>query len=86
MPKKIDPKVEGQVIEVSKAGSSQRSIVDTLRRDNIVISQRTVSHIINNVGKRRVLKAKGQLSPIKRQPCKVATPRIVKRIDLLTQK
>jgi len=86
MPKKIDPKVEGQVIGLSKAGSSQRSIVDTLRRDNIVISQRTVSRIINNVGNRRVLKAKGQPSPIKRQPCKVVTPRIVKRIDLLTQK
>lgn len=86
MPKKTDAKVEGMVLGLSEAGLTQRSIVSRLKQKGIAISQRSVSNIVNNNGKRRQAKAKGLSSPVKVQPAKVVNPGIVRRIDVLTSK
>ena len=58
MPKKIDPKVEGTVLGLSKSGMGQRSIVEDLIGQIIKLSLSAVYNIVKKIGKRRVAKSK----------------------------
>ena len=78
MPKKIDPKVEGYIVGLSKGGIIQRSIVRTHRDQGIVVSQSSVHRLLNTVGKKRRVKAKGLHSPVKVQTAKVSSEKVFK--------
>src|SRR5687767_4820194 len=86
MPKKFGPEVELTVQTLSKEGYSQRMIVDVLKRDGISIGQRSVSNIINSIGKQRKAMAENrQMSPIK-QTRLVRTRKIIAKVKRMIDK
>ena len=86
MPKITDPKVEGMVLAFSDQNLTQRDIVAKLKSNGVVISQKTVSNILNSSGKKREAKQKGFPSPPKRQPSRVATPTVRRKLDALNSR
>lgn len=86
MPKKLAPEVEGAILTLSKLKYSRSMIRKKLRKQNYIVSEGTISNVINCVGERRQAKSTGQRSPVKRQPLKPSNQSALKKIDLMTQK
>jgi [histone H3]-lysine36 N-dimethyltransferase SETMAR len=86
MGKKIDPKVEARINELSKKKYSESMIVKTLKSENVAVSKSLVHNVIKNVGERRQAATAGLPPPVKRQPRKVATRAVIRKVDALISK
>lgn len=83
---KIPQTVRSVVLAFSTERFSYNEIVKRLKGQGIVISKTAVHNIVKNIGKRNQARSEGHPSPKKKQPSKVVTPAIRRKIDLLTSR
>jgi hypothetical protein len=86
MPKKLAPEVDALIFAFSKMGFSRRQVQSKLKEQNITVSDKTVSNVLNSIGYRRNHKSVGLSSPKKEQPRTVRTRALIQKIDNLTNK
>jgi len=86
MPNIIGAECEALIKAFSRENMTYRVIVEKLKENGFRVCLSTVSRVVRDIGKRREYKAVGLKTPPKRYPASVLTPRVVKKVDLLTNK
>ncbi|OXA41098.1 hypothetical protein Fcan01_24125 [Folsomia candida] len=86
MPKKIHPKVEGIVSALYMEGLTSRVIVQSLKILGHVISKRSVSNIVNNVGMLRKNQAQGLPPPIIKVRKRKVTTAMMRKVKTMASK
>ena len=86
MPKFIDHQTEADIKRLSKEGYSQSLIVKKLKQENNIVSQSSVSRVLNNVGIRRLAKSEGNEKPKFRRPPTKRTPALIQKVQKMVIK
>lgn len=86
MLKILDPKVEGMILALYEEKNTHRNIMSILKRRNVTVSNTLVHNINNKNGKRHQAMFVGLPSPVKRQPRKIATCDVIKKVNFETFK
>jgi len=80
MPKLLPSGAEERIHTLSSIGMSSRDIVQTLKEQNMDVSQRSVSNVVNNKGIMREAMVNGQQKPKYRRPVKIRTPENIRKV------